>query len=628
MAILVPDDLNTLPTKLEPGEKALTDALCEFLDDKWTVYVQPYLNGLKPDIIIFCEDAGMGIFEVKDWNLDTRQIKGNKKEGYKWLVRNKDTGKWVNPRKEECPFKQVDKYRDSIFKYEIPILGSKKILNDQVYSLIQPFVYFHKHKTADIERRLETILDKYSNVFGCDYLEPKNLKKILEKRYLKHGSKFANLMQEIGLADRLANALALPKHGMTSVEHLLNLTKDQQKILNKKKDSPRTRIKGAAGSGKTLLLAHKAAIAASEEKRVLVVCFNITMVNYIQDLVKRLARYYGQQNDNPHCYRNIEVGHYHRIFKDEDSSEEEIGNEEKTDDKKKRVDNRNDKTPVDVLLIDEGQDFKRAWVKDLQNLCRGNYEFMFCEDRRQNIYGREEIRRESIPKLVGAPTKLKESFRIPEQTAKLANFLADYTKLEIEDNVESIKPLQGNLFVRNHWFNGTYKESIEALKVDVKNLTKDRNNARADIAVLVCSVEDGWEVCKALNQLSLPYQAAFESQEEHQKLNNDYAKDSKKTIEYMINQIRRGYKTAFWMQGGRIKISTIHSFKGWELTNILVFFNPDEKKQNEHSKELLYTAITRSQECLTVYNASSLFKDFGDAAISEAFIEAHPMYRK
>ncbi|NES04645.1 MAG: AAA family ATPase [Okeania sp. SIO2F4] len=624
MAILVPDDLNTLPQKLTEGEKALTNALCEVLDDNWTVYVQPYLNGLKPDIIIFCKDAGMGIFEVKDWTPDVHRIQGNKKDGYQWEVRAKDTGKW---HKEDCPFKQVKKYHDSIFKYEIPILGSKKILNDQVYGLIRRFVYFHKHKTADIKRRVRTILDKHSHVFGWDDIEPKNLRQLLEERNLRHGSKFANLMQEIGLADRLANALAFPKHGMTNIEHLLNLTKKQREILNKQKNSRRTRVKGAAGSGKTLLLAHKAAIAASEEKRVLVVCYNITLVNYIKDLVKRLARYYGKKNGKLDCYRKIEVGHYHRIFTDENSSEEEITDEEKIDRKNTRENNLNDKTPVDVLLIDEGQDFKSAWVKDLQNICQENYEFMFCEDRRQNIYGCEEIRRESIPKLVGAPTKLKESFRIPEQTAKLANFLADYTKLEIEDNVKSMKPLQGNLFVRNFWFNGTYKESIEALKVDVKNLTKDRNNARADIAILVCSVKDGWEVCKVLNQLSLPYQPAFESQEENEKLKKFYAGDSKK-IKDKVDEIRRGYKTAFWMQGGRIKISTIHSFKGWELSNILVFFNPDEKQQNEHSKELLYTGITRSQECLTVYNASSLFKDFGDAAISEGCIEAHPMYRK
>ncbi|NEP08144.1 MAG: ATP-binding domain-containing protein [Okeania sp. SIO4D6] len=317
-----------------------------------------------------------------------------------------------------------------------------------------------------------------------------------------------------------------------------------------------------------------------------------------------------------------EIGHYHRLFIDENSSEEEITDEKKIHKKNRRVDNRNDKTPVDVLLIDEGQDFQRAWVNDLLSICRENHEFMFFEDRLQNIYGGEQI-----TTLVGRPVKLKESFRIPEKTAKLANFLTNYPQLEIEDNVESVKPLQGNLLVRNLWFNGTYKQSIEALKVDIKNLTKDRNNARADIAILVCTVKDGWEVCKALNQLSLPYQAAFESQEENEKLKKVYAGDSKK-IKYMVDEIRRRYKTAFWMQGGRIKVATIHSFKGWELSNILVFFNPDEKQQNAHSKELLYTAITRSQECLTIYNTNSLFKDFGDAAISEGCIEAHPMYQK
>nr|WP_287527276.1 ATP-binding domain-containing protein [Okeania sp. SIO2C2] len=141
--------------------------------------------------------------------------------------------------------------------------------------------------------------------------------------------------------------------------------------------------------------------------------------------------------------------------------------------------------------------------------------------------------------------------------------------------------------------------------------------------MLVCTVEDGWKVCKVLNQLSLPYQSTFESQEENENVKRIYQvnKSKEKTV-------RRGYKSGFWMQGGRTKVSTIHSFKGWELTNILVFFNPDEKQQNEHSKELLYTAITRSQECLTIYNANFLFKTFGDVAISKGFIEAHPMYQK
>ena len=59
--------------------------------------------------------------------------------------------------------------------------------------------------------------------------------------------------------------------------------------------------------------------------------------------------------------------------------------------------------------------------------------------------------------------------------------------------------------------------------------------------------------------------------------------------------LRRGYKCGFWMQTGKIKVSTIHSFKGWELSNILVLFAP-VKPQEGDKISLLYTAITRSQE--------------------------------
>ncbi|MFM6008270.1 MAG: hypothetical protein ACKPA7_30720, partial [Sphaerospermopsis kisseleviana] len=115
-----------------------------------------------PDIVIFCEDAGIGIFEVKDWDLDAHRIIKSDDGEYNWQVRAWDTGKWVNKSNEECPLKQVDKYRDSIFKYEIPILAAERLLNQKVHSLIQPFVYFHKHTTIDAKNRLQLILDSYS----------------------------------------------------------------------------------------------------------------------------------------------------------------------------------------------------------------------------------------------------------------------------------------------------------------------------------------------------------------------------------------------------------------------------------------------------------------------------------
>ncbi|MFM6135858.1 MAG: UvrD-helicase domain-containing protein, partial [Sphaerospermopsis kisseleviana] len=397
MAILVPDieEINSLPQKPTEGEIFLMEALCKTLDDQWTVYFQPHLNGLRPDIVIFCEDAGIGIFEVKDWDLDAHRIIKSDDGEYNWQVRAWDTGKWVNKSNEECPLKQVDKYRDSIFKYEIPILAAERLLNQKVHSLIQPFVYFHKHTTIDAKNRLQLILDSYSNVFGYDGTNPRFLKAILEKCYLRHGSKFTELMKKNGISDRLRNALAYPKHGSTDIQSLLvTFNKKQQNLLP---NSPGCRrVFGAAGGGKTLILVHKAVNAAKEGKKVLLVCFNITMANYLRDLVTRLARHYG-----PHYHRNIEVGHFHRFFPKETAE----------------IDNRSTKERVDVVLIDEGQDFERSWIEILQQIAAPNYHLMFCEDDRQNIYSKNVKDRGAVPGIKGRPNLLNESYRIPEQTA-------------------------------------------------------------------------------------------------------------------------------------------------------------------------------------------------------------------
>ena len=611
------EEINNFIPKPTEGERNLLNALYQVLDEKWTVYFQPFLNGLRPDIIIFSEDAGIGIFEVKDWDPNLHRVKIKDDGSYIWQVRQSGSGDWVK-KTDQCPLQQVNKYRDCIFKYEIPILQSKTILDKYVYSLIVPLVYFHCHQNQEINEKLSPMLSQkkysYITVFGQDDLDDNRLQRILDKRHLKHGSKFTNLMKEIELTDRLANALAYPRHGDTNIHHLLKSMSPKQKSLLINPPSKTKRVKGVAGGGKTLVLIHKAVNAAKERKNVLLVCFNITMVNYLRDQVTRLARYYDRN-----CLQYIEVAHFHRIFPQENST----------------PDKRNIQAVIDVLLIDEGQDFKREWLQILLSKCAENAHIMFCEDRRQNIY-----KTEPIP-ILGRPTELNESYRISPQTAKLANFLSEWTNQE--EKRTAVASVQQDLLSRNIWFNGNIGKALNTLKKDVQTLIKNRNIARPDIAILVCTVRDGWMVSNVLDQLSLPYQRNFESWVEYQQLKqkidkkcaNHSPEERHEELERQRKNLRRGYKTGFWMQGGRIKVCTIHSFKGWELSNILVLFNPaepqkgiktttsSEGERNEDSIALLYTAITRSQENLTVYNTYELLVEFGKKAIKKGYAEEH-----
>ena len=71
MAILHPPIEVIIRMKVPPtaGERTLL-ALLENLDDRFEIYYQPYLNGDRPDVILINKEAGIIIFEVKDWDLD------------------------------------------------------------------------------------------------------------------------------------------------------------------------------------------------------------------------------------------------------------------------------------------------------------------------------------------------------------------------------------------------------------------------------------------------------------------------------------------------------------------------------------------------------------------------------
>ena len=64
--------------------------------------------------------------------------------------------------------------------------------------------------------------------------------------------------------------------------------------------------------------------------------------------------------------------------------------------------------------------------------------------------------------------------------------------------------------------------------------------------------------------------------------------------------IRKNKKMNFWMNCGMVKVSTIHSFKGWESQAIFLIIENSTSK--DEFNELLYTGITRARENLVVIN--------------------------
>lgn len=111
------EQLNELKTPPTEGELALAKFLDQNLPNRWEIYVQPYLNGDRPDIVILHPNIGMMIFEVKDWNLDIYKSEKtaffDKKQNknivyYECYV--KDKNEW---QKIPYPIKQIERYRNN-----------------------------------------------------------------------------------------------------------------------------------------------------------------------------------------------------------------------------------------------------------------------------------------------------------------------------------------------------------------------------------------------------------------------------------------------------------------------------------------------------------------------------------
>ena len=58
---------------LTSGEKMVFEFFDTHLPEHWDIYLQPHLNGLRPDIVLLSPKIGIAVFEIKDWDLDAMQ---------------------------------------------------------------------------------------------------------------------------------------------------------------------------------------------------------------------------------------------------------------------------------------------------------------------------------------------------------------------------------------------------------------------------------------------------------------------------------------------------------------------------------------------------------------------------
>jgi len=614
MAKIFPDYsiIKNLKQNQTSGELMMLDSIIEHLDNSFEVYWQPYLNGDQPDLVIVRPDSGILIIEVKDWDLNNYYV--DKRE--RWYLKN-------NNQLVKSPLSQVEKYKWNMVNLHIGTLLEKTIKHPGYFSIINRLLFFSKNKEQKV---LEFFQENYSvkklrylELFGYDSLTSQRFQRVLEKARLDKDSRYFNEQLYLNLKRYLK-----PPYHQIDEGIPINYT-NSQKLLIESVAKERKKIVGVAGSGKTLVLAKRAVNAhIRTDDKVLILTYNIALKNYVHDRISDV-----RQNFE---WGAFEIINYHQFFLAKANNHgliihglEDWQNEKFFESCANYI------RKYSTIVIDEVQDYRTEWLRIITKyFLKEDGEFIVFGDEKQNIYDRplDEVKKPVVPTIPGAWNKtLKESHRFQENLARLAvRFQNEFLKHKYDvDKIEILQydqtALFGNKVIEYYYFAEPTDSNIYQM---VMRVAREKEIHPSDICILDSRVKAVRKLDFLIRTESLEKTTTtFETQEVYDHLlnqlkykyyppnfsslsDNEQARIDKKVmsrLEDKIEDIRRNKKFHFYMKTGTMKLSTIHSFKGWEAPAlILIIDDESDEKSPFTTEELIYTGFTRAQFSLFIFN--------------------------
>ncbi|WP_239002810.1 DEAD/DEAH box helicase [Rhodovastum atsumiense] len=576
---------------------------------EWEIYVQPHMNGLRPDFVLLNPKVGIGVFEVKDWDLDVmRYSVEDDGGGIPVLVAQRD-GKHFSMQREN-PVIKVRLYKRSIYELYCPRLETNNGFAAITAGVIFP--YAATQRVRDLMKHFlshEEVEEyaKYHPVSGMAEVRSAKVRAVFPEAF-RPGSR---IMTE-ALAQDLRGWLVEPDFAATQREPLI-LDHNQKNLVITWPTSGYRRIKGPAGSGKSLVLAARAAHRANQGKSVLIVTFNITLWHYLKDLVVRglkkssnieLIRFDHFHNFCKRaCYEAGFNGRYDSLFEDylklKDKRQKDYLFRVAIPRLAEEALESGNVEPFDTIMVDEGQDHEPKWWNIIRKALKEGGEMLLVADATQDVYGTGKAWTEEAMHGMGFSrgrwAQLKTSYRLPPIAKNYARnfaerFLPPLTA-DLPDDGQTDLTLE-NCSLR--WVQCPEEKGAEVCVSELMLLmrqTGTKGLANADITYLTDDTKVGEKVIAHLSDRNIRAISTF----------------NQSVME------RRREKMGFYMGSERIKATTLHSFKGWESRLLVVYVS---QFRTDESKALVYAALTRLKRSpdgswLTVVCATPELAAFG-----------------
>ena len=592
-------ELGKLRRPVSDGMMKVLDIFDAQLPRKWEIYVRPHLNGLRPDIVLINPDVGIAVFDVDDG--DAQLI------GYRLQA----------DRTSRNPITRIRLYKDEILNLYCPRLndhfgkaGAQAITSGTIFSSVP---------NEEIRQMFASLREddgmrdypQYYPVSGADDIASSNLAAIFPE-YRRTWSR----VMSSDTANDLRGWLTEPAFSREQREPLdWEMDNRQLQIAKTRTATGYRRVKGPAGSGKSLALAARAAELANEGVRVLVCTFNITIGNYLRDLSLRWT-------DDWHAVaENVDFLHFHAwckrvcVVAGHSVSYDNLWANRIADDVLERdmaelvgeIYDRLSSDAVlphyDAILVDEGQDFRPFWWQTLRKAVASDGEKLLVADKTQDIYGKANAWTDEA--MIGAGFRgewleLKESYRLPPAMLPILEAYADEFLSDMEVDIPTIYQPTLNSPAELRWLQ---IGPDQALRHCVEEMRRQMIRLRSDTAIPDVVFLSSGEIGRAL---------VDEFERMGARILHTFDVDGKES---------RRQKLAFFQGSSKVKATTIHSFKGWEGRHLIIYADCYSQHRNP---ALLYTALTRLKahsggsaltvvsDCPDLRNFGSKWPDFAD----------------
>lgn len=511
----------------------------------------------------------------------------------------------------EEAYNRIETVKSNMFCLHLKSIKINSIIYSSVYNCIKTALYFPSHTQTEIEEKIQQLNKK--NTAGDNgtknryaylhkFTDSSNLKSELNRIY-SFGFK-SEYYQE------LVEIISSKWHSYKDGDPQFHLTQKQEEIA--KSDSKRIRIKGVAGCGKTQVVANRAVYQHLKTgKPVLIITFNISLIQYIRMRINQVPADF-----SPNMF---EIINYHQFFKSKANQYINTKIKLADFDNPHFFDPYKDKiNKYQSIIIDEVQDFKEPWLQSIISnfLCEDGSVSLFG-DGEQNIYNRDMEKDSKMPPIkecgfMGRWNEMSERISKRIINPQIAALCSCFAKSFLDKNLLSIN-IQDELtfepYYIQYWNINSQTPAKTLASIVIWIISKYKLKIK-DTVVLGQQIKLLQEIEHEYVKISnLKTMINFETLSQHievmQKSFSTYRQKD-------LDEIRRAAKTHFTTDCDEIKISTIHSFKGWESKNIILFiqqenpsidnFDSFSLEEKENIPALIYTAMTRAKCNLFIIN--------------------------